>query len=361
MLGAPWYAPRVGRFFRQLWSRFLLSLVFGAGFAWLAARGGLPLWPPKAAFAQVAMWAVPTYAASLLLLHALRAARFRFLVAPVKELRLGQVLSLNFIGFLAIYLLPLRLGEFVRPALGKARHGIPLSTGVGTVAVERVVDGLITSACVMFVLLSLPRELPKDPIARSLPLYALAALLLFCAAFAALAAFLWQRARAMAWTRALVGLFSKSLAVLLAEKVDGVADGLRSIGSPRLGTLFLLESLAYWLVNALGVWALGVGCGLPGFSFGHAVAVMGILAIGILLPTGPGLFGTFQLAVVACLRLYYPEDIVRSQGSAFILLLYVLQSLVIVGAGLVPLYLAPVRLNELAATSEPSDAAAPTK
>ena len=350
----------VGRFLHRLWPRLALSLLFGAGFAWLASRGGLPLWPSRAAFDHVTSWAVPTYLASLLILHVLRAARFRLLIAPVKELPLRDVLSLNFIGFFAIFLLPLRLGEFVRPALSKARHGIPLSTGVGTVAVERVVDGLITSLCVVFVLVSLPRELPKDPIARSLPIYALAALCLFCAAFAALSAFLWQRARAMRWTRALVGLVSSRLAALLADKVDGVADGLRCIGSPRLGARFLLESIAYWLMNALGVWALGVGCGLPGFSLAHAVAVMGILAIGILLPTGPGLFGTFQLAVAACLRLYYPAGVVAMQGAAFIFLLYALQSLVMIGAGIVPLYLSPVRLRDLAATSdEPERAADP--
>ena len=86
---------------------------------------------------------------------------------------------------------------------------------------------------------------------------------------------------------------SKRLGALLAEKVGNVADGLHSIGSPRLAAGFLGESLIYWTVNALGVWLLGVGVGLP-MTFGHAVAVMGVLAIGILLPTGPGLFGNFQ-------------------------------------------------------------------
>lgn len=337
----------MGSFRHRLWSRLLVSLLFGGGFAWLAARGGLPLLPDGEALRRIAPWTIPVYLLSLAGVHLLRASRFRFLIAPVKRLSLGQVISLNFAGFAAIFLLPLRLGEFVRPALGKSRHGIPISTGLGTVAVERVADGLITSLCVAFVLSTLPSNPPSDPVARHLPQYAALALTVFCCAFVALFAFLWQRKLAMALTLRIFGLVSPRLAETLASKVDGIADGLRSIGSPRLLAGFVAESLGYWLVNALGVWALGVGCGLPDFGFGHAVAVMGILAIGILLPSGPGLFGTFQLAVAACLRLYYPDSVVAGAGAVFVFLLYVMQSLVMVVAGIPPLYRSGVPLAEL--------------
>jgi hypothetical protein len=107
--------------------------------------------------------------------------------------------------------------------------------------------------------------------------------------------------------------------------VDSLADGLRSIRDVKLGAGFLFESLLYWGCNALGVWLLAVGCGLP-LGFGHAMAVMGVLAIGILLPAGPGLFGNFQLAVTAILRLYLAEAVVETRGAVFVFLLYVLQS-----------------------------------
>lgn len=109
---------------------------------------------------------------------------------------------------------------------------------------------------------------------------------------------------------------------------------------------FLGESLIYWTVNALGVWLLGVGVGLP-MTFGHAVAVMGVLAIGILLPTGPGLFGNFQLAVGACLTLYFPEDMLATRGAVFVFLLYLLQSAVMIVAGVVPLYALKLRMRDL--------------
>ena len=289
---------------------------------------------------------IPGYLGSLCLVHFFRASRWRFLIAPVRAVPMRDVILLNWIGFFAIFALPLRLGELARPALTKLRHGIPISVGLGTVAVERVLDGLITSACVAVALLVLPRVSTRDPIAHHLPYYGYAALLLFTAAFAALAAFLWQRHLATRLTRAVIGLVSPKLAETLSTKVANVADGIRSIGDARLAAGFLFESLAYWGCNAAGVLLLGRGCGLP-MTLGHAAAVMGVLAIGILLPTGPGLFGNFQLAVSAALRLYFAETLVGVQGAVFIFLLYALQSTVMVLAGVVPLYALNLRMADL--------------
>jgi glycosyltransferase 2 family protein len=337
--------------------KLVVSLVLGALFAWLASRGGVPLLPSAQAFSAVQAWAIPVYLLSLLLVHVLRASRWRFLIAPVKRVPLRDVILLNWIGFFAIFALPLRLGELARPTLTKLRQGIPISVGFGTVAVERVIDGLLTSLCVAWALFALPRLSSADPIARHLPMYGYAALLLFTCAFIALGMFLWQRALAVRLTQWGFSLVSPKLGALLAEKVGNVADGLRSIGSARLAGGFLAESMAYWGVNALGVYLLGVGCGLP-MTFGHAVSVMGVLAIGILLPAGPGLFGNFQLAVLACLRLYFPESVVAEQGAVFVFLLYVLQSAVMVVAGVIPLYAMKVHMVDMVRV--PSDSVRPS-
>src|SRR5262249_1544440 len=148
----------------------------------------------------------------------------------VKHVPRRDVILLNWIGFFAIFALPLRLGEFARPALCKLRHGISISVGLGTVAVERVLDGLITSLCVAWALFFLPRLATHDPVATHLPTYGYAALLLFSCAFIALAMFLWQRTLAMRLTRSTLGLVAPALSEKLAGKVGNVADGIRSIG-----------------------------------------------------------------------------------------------------------------------------------
>lgn len=345
---------------RPFWIRHAiplsLSLVVGGLLAWVAARGGVPLVPSRAAFRSIEPWAIPAYVLTLGAVVFVRAARWRFLIAPIKRIPLSEVLRLNVVGFLAIFLLPFRLGEAARPTLTKLRHGVPISAGVGTVAVERVIDGIVTSLCVAYALFALPMRETTNPVARALPGYGLLALAVFTAAFAALFLFLWQRALAVRLCHAILDLVSRRLADTVTEKLASMADGLRILHDPKLAAGFLGETLLYWGLNAFGMWVLARGTGLP-LDFGHAVGIMGILAIGILLPAGPGLFGSFQLAVAAGLECYLPLEIVEREGSLYIFLLYGLQALVTL-VGLVPLFRLHIGLDELLGESEGGSAEA---
>lgn len=334
---------------RRLAPKLAISVALAALFVVLVQRGGMPLIPPADALASVRWWTLPVYVALLAATHLFRASRWRFLIAPVRPVPFREGIFLNWIGFFAIFALPLRLGEMARPALTKMRQGIPISAGLGTVAVERVVDGLVTSLCVVWALVALPRRPTEDPIARSLPYYGALAVAGFTAALGALALFLWQKRVAIVLVDRTLGRLSPRLAALVSEKVGSVAEGLRSIAEPRLAAGFLAETLVYWGLNALGMWLLGWGCGLP-MTPGHAIAVMGILAIGILLPAGPGLFGNFQLAVSVALQLYFAEASVVTQGAVYVFLLYVTQAIVITVAGVVPLYAMRLRLGDLLRT-----------
>ncbi|MBZ0116925.1 MAG: flippase-like domain-containing protein [Sandaracinaceae bacterium] len=323
---------------RRVLPKLLISLLLAGLFVFLVQRGGVPLLPPAEAFTRVSGWGVAGYVLTLLGMHFFRASRWRFLMRPVKrDIPFWDGVLLNWIGFFAIFVLPLRLGEFARPALTKLRHGVSLSAGLGTVAVERVIDGLVTSLCVVWALYALPHREAQDTLTRSLPYYGnLAAGLFFCA-FLGLVLFLWQRELAVKLVYGTIGRVSPRLGDKLASKVDSVADGVRSIAHPRLGLGFLVETLLYWGLNAGGMWVLGRACGLD-MTFGHAVAVMGVLAIGILLPAGPGLFGSFQLAVSTGLKLYFAAELVGSQGAVYVFLLYGLQAILLTLTGILPLY-----------------------
>lgn len=334
---------------RSLAPKLVLSLVLGGLFAWLASRGGVPLLPPIEAFARVRWELVGLYALLLLATHFFRASRWRFLAAPIKEVPFTESLLINWIGFFAIFALPLRIGELARPALSKIRQGIPVSVGLGTVAVERVLDGLVTSLCVVWGLAVLPRLPSEDPVVNSLPYYGWLAVGVFTAALSGLVLFLWQRVLAVKLIELTFGLISAGLARKVAEKVSGIADGVRSIAHPRLALGFVGETLLYWTLNAFGMWVLAIGCGLD-LSFGQAVAVMGILAIGVLLPAGPGMFGNFQLAISVALKLFFAESIVGGAGSVYILLLYVVQAVTITLAGVLPLYGMNLHLRDLVRT-----------
>jgi hypothetical protein len=53
--------------------------------------------------------------------------------------------------------------------------------------------------------------------------------------------------------------------------------------------------------------------------------VLGLLALGILVPNAPGYFGIFQLSTFLGLSLYVVEDVLVARGAAFVVLLYSVQ------------------------------------
>lgn len=347
-------------FLRRIGPKLLLSIGIGLVIAGIAARNGLPLLPPRSALAAVSPWAIPVYALLVLVTQWVRATRWRFLIEPVKKVPLLEVVQLNWIGFFAIFALPFRIGEVARPALTKLRHGIPVSAGVGTIAVERVIDGIVTSLCVAFALWVVPMRPTHDPIARHLPAYGMAALTIFLCAFAALFLFLWQRAFAARLVHLVFGIFSRRLADLLSSKVGSIADGLRMLADARLAAGFIVETLAYWTLNAFSMWVLALGCGLP-ISFAQAVAIMGVLAIGILLPAGPGMFGSFQLAVSAGLSCYVAPELIGHAGSAYVFLLYLVQATVVGLCGVIPLYRMHLHMADVIDADVTAEAESPSE
>ena len=70
-----------------------------------------------------------------------RAQRWRVFLRPVGRIPFHPALSATCIGFGATMVLPLRLGEFIRPALLARRVGISVSAAFSSVVLERLFDG----------------------------------------------------------------------------------------------------------------------------------------------------------------------------------------------------------------------------
>ena len=131
---------------------------------WLAFRG-LEL-------GQV--WRALTEARYWLLLPALalyfggvwvRAVRWGYLLRPVTpappgapavRLPSSRLFPIVVIGYMANDVLPARLGEVVRCYVLRCREGVPVSAGLGTVLLERVMDGMVMLAFMAVALPLLP-------------------------------------------------------------------------------------------------------------------------------------------------------------------------------------------------------------
>ncbi len=324
--------PGLLAFLHRHVTKLVISGVIGVAF-WLVLRGGgLPVLPDTEVLRPVRWWTVGAYALVVMAWSFVRAMRSRHLLRPVAQVSLRELLVVSWIGFVAIFVLPFRLGEFVRPALLHSKGSVPFSTGTGAFGAERIIDGLF----LMTVLgVTLPLGRPLDPLPDhigklpvpvvAVPAAAYSMLLVFIAAFAAMALFYWRRDLARRLTHKVIDLVSARLATFMSDQVEKLSNGFRFLPSPRHLIAYLLETALYWGLAGAGMWLLAWGCGLDHMTFVRACALMGVLGLGIIVPGAPGYFGAFQASVYAGLALYFGEPVVLGAGSAYVFLLYAVQ------------------------------------
>jgi uncharacterized membrane protein YbhN (UPF0104 family) len=133
------------------------------------------------------------------------------------------------------------------------------------------------------------------------------------------------RATARRVTEAVLGLVSPKGAHWIADKVDRLADGFRFLPQWRYSLPFLFSTACYWALHSFGVWYVMQAVGLDGIEFVQATAVLGVLALGMLVPNAPGFFGTFQISIYAGLAMFRPAAEVVREGSVAVFWLYVIQ------------------------------------
>lgn len=319
----------------KMWINIALSLAVLGACLWLVWPRGEEARQLEAAFAQLDFVAMLPYLGGYLVLlattHFCRAWRWKHLLAPIGvDLGGKRLLAISSIGFMAILALPFRLGELVRPALIRKRGEVSASAALGTVAVERIIDGLFVSLLVFAAFFAI--RSPSSP--EWMMPTAYAALGVFASASVFLGfALKWPNGAVRAATT-LSGLrfISPRIAGKIEEKLLSMISGFFVFRTPRRLLLFVAWSVIYWGANGVGLWVLARGFGLE-LSVVGAFATMGLVAVGITLPNSPGLIGQYQWFTVLGLSLYLPEDVAGSTGLAFAIVYYAIQVLWYLGIG----------------------------
>jgi glycosyltransferase 2 family protein len=286
------------------------------------------------------------YVGLLAATHFFRAWRWNNLLRPMgMSLPARKLLAISSVGFMAILALPARLGELARPALLRQKGKVSASAVLGTVAVERIVDGLVVSLLVFGCCFALRGGAYER--SWMMPT-AWASLGVFVAAMTFLGfALRWPRATARIAVRlTLVELISPRLAAKLEDKLLHLIRGFLVLKDRRNLVCFCAWSLAYWGTNGLGMWVLARGMGLD-LSVIGAFATMGIIAVGITLPNSPGLVGQFHYLTTLGLSLYMPKSVADSAGLAYAILLHGIQVVWYVGAGAVSMFTSHVSFADV--------------
>ncbi len=303
--------------------KLLLSLGVSGLFVWLTVRRTDLSHVWMALKAADYRYLAP-YAAILVAIHFLRVVRWGILLEPVGQPGFKRLNSAGAIGFMALVIMPFRLGEFARPLLIAERGKIRRSAAMASVVVERVVDGL-AMAVVLIVALLLSEPATKD---QSAIAWVRAGGWAVFAGFFLLLVFLvvayLQRDLAVRLTNRLARPVSHKLAEKLCGMIDAFIGGLRMVPDRRKALLFGALTLVYWGINGLGMAILARGFGFN-VSPAAAFAVLGVLIIGVMIPAGPGMLGTFQGAVVIGMKLFFPEPSQEAGLQAYAWILWAAQ------------------------------------
>ncbi len=332
--------------------RFLVGSAVSLLFIWLALRDKDvgAMW---AATRAADGWGVLAYLGILLAIHLLRTVRWGLLLEPVGRLDFATLNRACAIGFMALVTLPLRLGELARPYLVSTRAGGPLrmSAATGSVVIERIVDGITTAALLIVSLLFVaPRAAPASTLAH-LRLWSWIVLALFCGLLVFVVVLFVLRERAVAAAYRLLSRLSERLAARAADVLGQFAEGLRL--APHRGKLLLVLGLtaAYWGANGLGLYVLARAFHLD-LGLLQSYAVLGVLIIGVMIPAGPGMLGTFQFFTLLGLSLFLEPQSLEGAGAAYANALWALQFVQQVGLGLVYMLLGHLSFRTLVEAAE---------
>jgi hypothetical protein len=246
-------------------------------------------------------WVAALAFASLAAVY-IRAQRWRVLLRPIGDVPLYPVLSATAIGFGATVVLPLRLGEILRPALLGRRAGVGLSAAVASVVLERLFDVLLVIACFLAVSLAYP-------VPAGLRRGAVALAVLAAVGFAVLYAVQRHRPRAEKMLLRLLARLPARVAAVLEPVIRSFLTGLGGLGSARTVAVVLAYSVYLWGVIALtfAFAFLALDTDVPLLVASLATVV--IVAAFVFLPQAPGFVGTWQAGCVLALGLFgVPRD-----------------------------------------------------
>ena len=227
---------------------------------------------------------------------AFRVWRWGVLLSPVKKgVPFRPMFYAVILGYATSWVIPGRVGEFVRPALLSGQSDLPLGPCLGSVLADRLLDGF--GVLVLFAVGLAWTPLSGEAAAYTGPIRngAVVLVVLMSVPFALLIAASSARESIEAWA-ARRGWFLS----WVGRMVLALSTGLDALKRPRLLLLCLLHTFGVWLTIALGTWVGVLACGAE-VSFGAMLVIMPLLVLGIAVPT-PGGAGGYHAALTFGLR-----------------------------------------------------------
>ena len=279
--------------------KFLFGLVLAAGAMWWAIQGQ----PLEDVWAQIvqANWSLLLGVGVIFTIQQiLRSHRqMRIIRGTLPEHTFQSSFYILCISFFFINILPLRMGEIMRPVLLLNREQMPFGSGVAVVFVERIID--LISAMVMAVLVLALADIPilEGSWVNDI------------------------RTRAI-WLLPLL-LLGFIVPIILSEKVQAwlehpsVPTKVQHLLTPffhqlaqlhQTGQLFwiLIETTVIWIVSATMYGMAALAFGITTIHFIEGMGILAFTMIGMAAPSAPGFAGTYEASFVGGL-VFFGSDL----------------------------------------------------
>jgi glycosyltransferase 2 family protein len=284
--------------------RSLIGAVVGVGFlAW--ALHGIRFADIWLHISHANPWLLLASCVAGTLIFPLRAPRWRVILSPVAaKLPLGMLWRSIAIGMMGNNVLPARAGELARAyALSRETKRVSFAAAFASLAVDRIFDA--TVVLLLMALATLDPSLPRGrtvggyPIGNYIGSGALLALFAISALYI-IVFFPEQILRLYEW-------LARWLAPRFEERgrriLESFASGLSVLRHPGRFLAAFVWAVAMWLMNALAFWLGFKAVGID-VSYGAALMLQGLVAIGVAVPALPGFFGAFELFARMGLGIY---------------------------------------------------------
>jgi len=296
------------------------------------------------------IWIFPSFAI-LLASYLLRAVRWQIIVSSSHKISFKNAYHPLMIGFMINCVLPARAGEIARPVVLQKNAQVPFTTGLATVAAERVFDVILLLAFFAAVLAKVEIA-PDFEIGfndfflnkETLELIFTGMIKLSVLLISGIIIFSIEKTRnilkkcIMIFPSLLFFLQQKTkekIKIKICQPVinilDSIASGFVLLKSPVKIGLCLGLSILIWILNALSFYIFSKGCPGINLSFIEMSAVMILICIFIALPSVPGFWGLWEAGGVFAMSLF---GVLQKDAAGFTLVNHAVQifPVIILGA-----------------------------
>jgi hypothetical protein len=302
--------------------KIIAGILISAALVYLSIRG-IHFADVRYSLGKISLGYVFVFSLLILIMQFLRSFRWGVILKPLEKIDQLTLFSVTSVGFMAIAAIPARIGELARPYLISKRSSINMSSALGTILVERILDSFTVLGIAIIILLKV--DFPSWMIHSGFLFFLLAAVLFGFVLF-----LLLRREAALKFINTILGFLPGKFANKIDEILHHFIDGFQIIANIRLLLYLFFLSVLIWLVDVLAIYTLllAFGFDLPVVaSFG----LMIILIVGIALPAGPGYIGNWHYACVLALSFF---GLAKADALSFAVVYHFLSMMIVLVLGL---------------------------